>query len=128
MDLYKDEKCIKARLRLYRPINPIQATKMPPKEIIIPVLKAVWAEVGAKVWAEVGDQVRAEVEAKVGAEVWDQVGATAYFEVKKFLNLNYEHPAFDLIRIGVFVVNVDGMFRVFGKGGMFLGEIDENEI
>jgi hypothetical protein len=36
----------------------------------------------------------------------------------------YEHPVFDLIRLGVLVVNVFGKFKVFGKGTKFLGEFE----
>ena len=79
----------------------------------------VWAQVRAQVWAQVGDQVRDQV----GNQVWAQVGAIAYFAIKLFLDLPYEHPVFDLIRLGVIVVNVNGKYKIFGKNGKYLGEI-----
>jgi hypothetical protein len=93
----------------------------------------VRAQVGAQVWAQVRaqvwDQVWAQVRAQVWDQVWDQVGAQvwviAYYAVKLFVALPYEHPAFDLIRLGIMVVNVAGKYKVFGKMGKFLGEIDK---
>jgi hypothetical protein len=100
----------------------------------------VWAQVGDQVGAQVRAQVRAQVGDQVGAQVWDQVGdqvwdqarakvgdqvwVAAYFAVKNFLNLDYDHPAFELIRLGIMVVNVLGKVKVFGKNGKFLGEFE----
>jgi hypothetical protein len=56
--------------------------------------------------------------------VWDQCWIAAYHAIKEFFNLDYDHPAFELIRLGVIVVSVMGKFKVFGKDGKFLGEID----
>ena len=50
----------------------------------------------------------------------------AYYAVKLFMGLSYEHPAFDLIRLGIIVVSVLGKIKVFGKGGKFLGEFDDD--
>jgi hypothetical protein len=96
----------------------------------------VRAQVGAQVGAQVRDQVGAQVRAQVRAQVWDQVGdhvraqvrdqvgIIAYHAVKNFFNLDYDHPAFELIRLGIMVVNVLGKFKVFGKNGKFLGEFE----
>uniref|UniRef100_A0A6M3LIZ8 Uncharacterized protein n=1 Tax=viral metagenome TaxID=1070528 RepID=A0A6M3LIZ8_9ZZZZ len=95
----------------------------------------VGAQVGAQVWTQVRAQVRDQVEAQVGAQVWtqvraqvrdqveDQVGVIAYYAVKLFMGIPYEHPAFDLVRLGIVVVNVNGKYKVFGKNGKYLGEI-----
>jgi hypothetical protein len=104
------------------------------------VWNQVWDQVGDQVWNQVrnqvgdqvGDQVWNQVRNQVGDQVrnqvWDQVGCIAYYAVKLFMNLPYEHPAFDLIRLGVIAVNVLGKFKIFGKGGKFLGEFDESEV
>jgi hypothetical protein len=72
------------------------------------------------VWDQVWDQV--------GAQVWDQVGAQvrvcSYRAVTDFFNLDYDHPAFQLIRLGIMAINVLGKIKVFGKNGKFLGEVD----
>jgi hypothetical protein len=89
----------------------------------------VWAQVWDQVWAQVRDQVGAQVGDQVWdqvwAQVWDQVWVFAYYAIKLFLDLPYEHPAFDLVRLGIIVVTVDGKVKVFGKDGKFLGEFDE---
>ena len=84
----------------------------------------VWAQVWDQVWAQVRAQVRAQVGAQVRAQVWAQVWVCAYKAVADFFNLDYDHPAFDLIRLGIMVVNVLGKFKVFGKNGKFLGEFE----
>jgi hypothetical protein len=65
----------------------------------------------------------------VGASVWDSVWEQSYIAgylaIIEFMHLDYEHPAFDLIRMGVVVAIVDGKVKVFGKKGKFLGEFDE---
>jgi hypothetical protein len=72
------------------------------------------------------------VGASVGDSVWDSVLDQSYIAdylaIKNFMHLDYEHPAFDIIRLGVIVVVVDGKVKVFGKAGKFLGEFDEAEI
>jgi hypothetical protein len=93
----------------------------------------VWAQVRDQVWAQVGaqvgDQVRAQVGAQVRAQVRDQVRdqvwVIAYYAIKLFMNIPYEHPAFDLIRLGIMVIGVAGKYQVFGEKGKFLGEIDK---
>jgi len=82
----------------------------------------VWAQVRDQVWAQVWDQVWAQVRDQVRDQVWAQVRVCAYKAVADFLNLDYDHPAFALVRLGIMVVNVLGKFKVFGKGGKFLGE------
>ena len=140
------------RLKTYKPVNPITATKMPDKKALIKNLQAVWDSVWASVWDSmwssvrdsvgasvwdsvrdsvrdsVWDSVRASVRASVGDSVWEQSYIAGYLAVKEFMHLDYEHPSFDLIRMGVIVVIVDGKVKVFGNKGKFLGEFDEKEI
>jgi len=146
--LFPALKGINERLKKYKPTNPITAEEMPPKSKIKKIMAQVRAQVGAQVrdqvwaqvWYQVGDQVGAQVRAQVGdqvwAQVWDQVGdqvgaqvwaqvwVCAYHAVKEFFNLDYDHPAFELIRLGIMVVKVLGKFKVFGKSGKFLGEFE----
>ena len=107
---------VQTRLKQYKPINPITATKMPHrgkiKAILSKVRDQVRDQVGAQVWDQVGDQVG------------DQVRVISYYAVKLFLKLDYEHPAFDLIRLGIIAVKVANKFKIFGKKGKYLGEID----
>ena len=111
--------------------NPYQATKMPNKKRLIGLLDQVWDQVGDQVWDQVwdqvGDQVRDQVWAQVWAQVWDQVwdqaGVCAYFAVKEFMGLDYEHPAFDLIRLGVMAIKVGKSTKIFGKNGKYLGDM-----
>jgi hypothetical protein len=126
-------KDILERLQVYKPINPIIATTMPSKsrikKIMAQVGDQVRAQVRDQVWAQVGDQVRdqvwAQVGDQVGDQVWAQVGVIAYYAIKLFMNIPYEHPAFDLIRLGIMVIGVAGKYQVFGEKGKFLGEIDK---
>ena len=150
--LFPALKDIDQRLKDYKPVNPITAEKMPLKSKIKEIMAQVWDQVGAQVWdqvgdqvgtqvwtrvwdqvgAQVGDQVRDQVRAQVGAQVGDQVGdqvraqvwVCAYQVIKDFFRLDYDHPAFDLIRLGIMVVNVLGKVKVFGKNGKFLGEFE----
>jgi len=97
----------------------------------------LWAQLGAQVGNQLGAQVRDQLGAQVGnqlgaqvrdqvwAQVRDQVMVCACYAVKEFFNLDYDHPAFDLIRLGIMVVSVMGKFKVFGKNGKFLGEFDQ---
>ena len=101
-------KDLKSRLRDYKPTNPITAETMPPPSKV----KKIMA------------QVRAQVGAQVGAQVWAQVGIITYYAISKLLGLDYDHPAFELIRLGVIVVSIQGKFKVFGKEGKYLGEIE----
>ena len=86
----------------------------------------VWDQVGDQVWAQVGgqvgDQVRDQVGDQVRDQVWGQIWVCAYYAIKLFMNLQYEHPAFDLIRLGIMVVKVQDKYKVFGKNGKYLGE------
>jgi hypothetical protein len=146
-------KDILERLQVYKPINPIIATTMPSKSRIKKIMAQVgdqvraqvrdqvWAQVRDQVWAQVGDQVWAQVwaqvrdqvwaqvgdqvRAQVRDQVWAQVGVIAYYAIKLFMNIPYEHPAFDLIRLGIMVIGVAGKYQVFGEKGKFLGEIDK---
>ena len=113
-------KDINGRLKNYKPINPITAETMPPANKIKKIRAQVWAQVGDQVGAQVGDQVGAQD----GDQVGDQVRVCAYQAVAEFFNLDYDHPAFDLIRLGIMVVNVLGKFKVFGNGGKYLGEVE----
>ena len=170
-DLFPQLKGLKKKLKGYKPINPIVATKLPPKGELRKILErikdfvedSVWGSVGAPLWASVGASLRASLRASVGASmrasVWDSVGDSveaslwasvedsmwasmkdsmrasmrdsvraqiyimSYFAVKEFLNLEYEHPVFDLIRMGVIVVEVNNKFMVFGKEGKYLGNV-----
>ena len=79
-------------------------------------------QVGDQVWAQVWDQVGDQVGDQVWDQVWDQVRVCAYHAIKEFFNLDYDHPAFNLIRLGIMVVRVKGIFKVFGKNGKYLGE------
>jgi hypothetical protein len=115
-DIIPELKNIQEQLKTYKPINPITAKKLPP----IKKIKKILAQVGA----QVGDQVGAQVRDQVRAQVWAQVGITAYYAVKEFLNLNYEHPAFDLIKLGIFIVKVENKFKIFGDKGKYLGEFE----
>ncbi len=133
------------RLKTYKPKNPITATKMPDEQIMRGVLvrikdsvwNSVWASVrdsvGDSVWNSVWASVRASVGVSVGdsvrASVWDSVGGQSaicgYHAINKFLKLGIEHPAFDLVELGVIVVQTGGMVKVYGKKGKFLGEFRE---
>jgi hypothetical protein len=184
-DLVPEIKNILDDLKKYKPINPINAEKLPEKRKLKLILNKIKKTVGAQAWDQVSDQVGAQVRdqaweqvreqvgyqvweqvgdlvwAQVGDQVWDQVGdlvwaqvweqvwaqvreqvgyqvrdlvwaqvweqayVAAYFAEKEFLKLDYEHPAFDLIRLGVFVIEVSGKLKVFGKNGKFLGEFKE---
>ena len=108
-DLFPHIKDFEARLKVYKAINPITATKIPP----IDEIKKIMAQVRAQVW----DQVRAQV----GAQCY----ICGYNAIVDFLKLNFNHPSFDLIRLGILVVKVKKVFKVFGKNGVFLGEFDE---
>ncbi len=107
---------ILTRLKSYKHENPFTAEEMPEPSKI----KAVMTSIRGQVWGQVGDQVWGQV----WDQVWGQVWVCACYAVKMFMALGYDHPAFDLIRLGVIVINVFGKFKVFGKGGKFLGEID----
>ena len=41
------------------------------------------------------------------------------------MKLNIKHPAFELVKLGVIVVKVRGVIKVYGKNGKFLGEFRE---
>ena len=124
--LFPKIKEITDKLKTYKPINPITAEEMPPKTKIKKIMDQVRAQVRAQVWAQVWAQVRAQVWDQVWAQVGAQVGAQvylcAYYAIKLFMNLSYEHPAFDLIRLGIMVVKVQDKYKVFGKNGKYLGE------
>ena len=166
-DLFPQLKGLKKKLKGYKPINPIVATKLPPKGELRKILKrikdfmrasiwdSVWASVGASVRASMWDSMRASMWDSVRASVWDsvensvwasmwdsmrasveasmrdsveasmraQIYIISYFAVKEFLNLEYEHPVFDLIRMGVIVMEVNNKFMVFGKEGKYLGNV-----
>jgi len=130
-NLFPKLKNIKKNLKKYKPINPVVAETLPSKKKILNILKKIKAQVGVQVWAQVGDQVWAQVRDQVGAQVGDLVGAqvgdqvsiASHFAVKEFLNLDYDHPAFGLIRLGIIVVKIKNKYWVFGKNGKYLGII-----
>jgi hypothetical protein len=125
------------RFKTYKPKNPITATKMPDEQIMRGVLvrikDSVWNSVRDSVrdsvWASVRDSVWNSVWASVGDSVWNSVGGQSaicgYHAINKFLKLGIEHPAFDLVELGVIVVQTGGMVKVYGKKGKFLGEFRE---
>jgi hypothetical protein len=41
------------------------------------------------------------------------------------MRLDYHHPAFDLIKLGILVIKVLDKIKMFGKEGKFLGEFDD---
>ena len=90
----------------------------------------VGAQVGAQVWDQVldqvldqvWDQVGDQVLDQVGDQVWDQVRVCAYKAIADFFGLDCDHPAFELVRMGIIVVEVREKFKVFGKAGKYLGE------
>ena len=116
-------KDIKTRLKDYKPTNPIMAETMPEPNKI----KKIMAQVGDQVWAQVGAQVWAQVGAQVGDQVRDQVWVCSYKTIADFFNIDYDHPAFELVRLGIMVVNILGKFKIFGKGGKYLGEVDSKK-
>ncbi len=101
------------------------------------VWNSVWASVWNSVWNSVrnsvGNSVWNSVWASVWDSVWDSVGNSVrgqsaicgYHAINKFLKLGIEHPAFDLVELGVIVVQTGGMVKVYGKKGKFLGEFRE---
>jgi len=113
-------KDLQRRLNNYKPVNPFQAEEMPDPDKIKSIVRSIGTQVGAQVRDQVGTQVRTQVR----DQVWDQVGMIAYYAVKLFMQLDYEHPAFDLIRMGVMVIKVKNKLKVFGKNGKYLGGID----
>jgi hypothetical protein len=84
----------------------------------------VWEQAGAQVWAQVREQAGAQVGDQVREQAGAQVGVIAYYAIKLFMKLDYEHPVFDLARMGIIVVKVAKKLKVFGKAGKYLGEID----
>jgi hypothetical protein len=81
------------------------------------VRNSVWNSVRDSVWDSVWDSVR--------NSVWGQSAICGYHAINKFLKLGIEHPAFDLVELGVIVVQTGGMVKVYGKKGKFLGEFRE---
>jgi len=75
------------------------------------------------VWASMKDSMKDSMRASMRDSVRAQIYIISYFAVKEFLNLEYEHPVFDLIRMGVIVVEVNNKFMVFGKEGKYLGNV-----
>ena len=133
-------KNIKKRLDSYAFINPINAEIMPPENKIrelMAQLRAqlrdqvwdqVWAQLRAQLRAQVGDQVGDQLRAQVRDQLRDQVGIITYWAIKDFFNLDYNHPAFDVIRLGIIIIVVGSKFKVFGKNGKYLGLIDIEEV
>lgn len=117
------------RFKTYKPKNPITATKMPDEQIMRGVLVRIKASagnsVGNSVWNSVWDSVRASVGDSVWDSVWGQSAICGYHAINKFLKLGIEHPAFDLVELGVIVVQAGGMVKVYGKKGRLLGEFTE---
>jgi hypothetical protein len=74
------------------------------------------------VWASVRASVRDSVRDSVGASVREYSYICGYLAIKDFFNLKYEHPVFELIRMGIMVIVVDKKAMVYGKNGKLLGE------
>jgi hypothetical protein len=113
------------RLKTYKPKNPITATKMPDEQIMRGVLVRIKDSVRNSVWNSVRDSVWDSVWDSVRNSVWGQSAICGYHAINKFLKLGIEHPAFDLVELGVIVVQTGGMVKVYGKKGKFLGEFRE---
>ena len=115
------------KLKKYKPINPIQTTKMPSVAKISVILCQVWNQVCDQVWNQVWNQVSNQVSDQVwnqvSDQVWNQVRIISYFAVKEFFSFPYEHPIFDLIRLGIIAVKTLEGFSIFGKNGILLGMI-----
>ncbi len=133
LDLFPKIKEIQDKLKNYKPNNPITATVMPPinkiKKIMDQVRDPVWNQVRDPVWNQVRDQVWNQVRDQVWNQVWnpirDQVWIISYFTIKEFMDLDYEHPIFELIRLGVIVINYKNKYMIFGKNGKYLGDINK---
>ena len=67
------------------------------------------------------EEIFKKLEAHVEQQVSDQAAMCAYFAMKEFLNIKYEHPVFNIIRLGIIIVIVNDIVRVFGKNGKYLG-------
>ena len=93
------------------------------------VRASVWDSVGDSVWDSVGASVWDSVGDSVWDSVWDSVRDSvyivSYYAIKEFMDSDYEHPVFDLIRMGVIIVFLNGKIKIYGKDGIFLGEYDE---
>ena len=115
-------KNLNSRLKEYRPKNPITGEIMPPIDKIKATMDQIRDKVGAQVLDQVWDQVGDQVLDQVGDQVWDQVRVCAYKAIADFFGLDCDHPAFELVRMGIIVVEVREKFKVFGKAGKYLGE------
>ena len=104
-------KGLSKRLSDYKLVNPITAEVMPDADKI----KKIYASVGASVRTSVWDSVR--------DSVWDQCYICGYHAIKEFFNLDYDHPAFEFVRMGIIVVEVKKTLKVYGKNGKHLGDI-----
>ena len=74
-----------------------------------------------KKWAS----VRASVRDSVWASVGDYGCICGYYAIVKFLDLDYRHPVFDLIDLGVIVIGRPKKYMVFGRNGKHLGDIEK---
>jgi len=141
------------RIKNYNPVNPIVADEMPDKKEIKKIMDSVgasvrasvrasvWASVRASVWDSVGDSVRDSVGDSVWDSVWDSVRASVrasvwdsvrdycytcgYYAIVKFFDLSYRHPVFNLIDLGIIVIDAKEKHMVFGKNGKHLGDIEK---
>jgi len=74
------------------------------------------------------DDILKAVQDDVWDDVWDAVRNQSYIAgyraIVDFLDLDYHHPAFDLVDLGVIVAKSNNQYMVYGKGGKHLGNID----
>ena len=116
-------KGLQKRVSNYKPVNPITAEVIPDVEKI----KKIYASVWDSVWVSVGDSVWASVRDSVGDSVWDSVWDQSYIcgyhAIKELFNLDYEHPSFEFVRMGIIVVEVKKTLKVYGKNGKHLGDV-----
>ena len=86
----------------------------------------VWASVSEAVWHSVWPSVSEAVRDSVWDSVWAQSHIAGYKAIVSFLKLDFDCPAFNLIRLGIIVVKIPYKFKIFGKNGKYLGEIDDD--
>ena len=58
-------------------------------------------------------------------KIMDQVYICGYYAIVKFFNLSYRHPVFNLIDLGIIVIDAKEKHMVFGKNGKHLGDIEK---
>jgi len=103
------------------------SVKNPVKNPVVgPIWDSVWNSFWDSVWNSVGDSILGSVCDSIWGSIWNQCYVCEYYAVNKFMKLNINHPAFELVKLGVIVITtIEGMVKVYGKNGMFLGEFKE---